>query len=419
MTENVPPTPIPPMLRRSLSLPLITLYGLGTTIGGGIYALVGKVAGRAGLFAPLSFLVAALLAAVLALVFAELASRFPKSAGEAVYVQEGFGRPRLAATVGWMVVIVGAISSAALANGFAGYVRVFVAIPEPLAIAAVVVVMGVLAAWGIGESVTVASIATVIEIAGLLLVVWAGRHGLAAAPARWDTFVPPLEIGAWAGILAGSFLAFYAFIGFEDMVNVAEEVTDVERTLPRAIVLTLVITAVLYLAVSFTAVTSVPVDELARSEAPLAVVYERGTGEPATAISIIALFAVVNGALIQIIMATRVLYGMSSQKWLPEVFARVHPKTQTPLLATALITLAVLALALSFAIETLAETTSLVILIIAAIVCAALWRVKRRGPGPAGTLAVPHWLPAAGVAVSLFFVALLLWDFGARIAAAP
>ena len=411
--SDLPPTE----LRRSLSLPMITLYGLGTTIGGGIYALIGKVAERAGMLAPVSFVVAAILAAFSALTFAELSSRFPKSAGEAVYVEEGFGRAWLSSTVGWMVIVVGAISAAALANGFAGYLRVFVPVPNWTALVFVVVVLALIAIWGIGESAAAAAAVTVVEIGGLVLAIWAGSGSLGELPARIGEFVPPFQATAWAGIVAGSFLAFYAFIGFEDMVNVAEEVRDVRRTLPLAIVLTLVVTTVLYFLVATVAVLAVPTEELATSEAPLSLVWQRGSGSSLPVISVIAVFALLNGALIQIIMAARVLYGMSSQRWLPAAIGRVHPKTQTPILATAAVAVLVLMLALGFDIETLAQTTTLVILVIAALVNASLLRVKRHGPAPAGTVTFPVWVPVGGLIVSALFAGLVIADFWGHAAA--
>ena len=274
-------------LRRSLTLPMLILYGLGTTIGGGIYALVGKVAARAGMLAPLSFVAAALLSAFTALAFAELSSRYPKSAGEAVYVQEAFNKKRLTVFIGIMVVFNGCISAAALANGFVGYLQVFVAIPDWVAIIAVTAALGLLAIWGIGQSVTTAAVITLVEIGGLLLIIWVTRSDLATFPARLNEFNPGLNSTMWLGILSGSFLAFYAFIGIEDMVNVAEEVVDVEKNLPLAIILTLALTTLIYFFVTLAAVLSVAPDQLGQQSAPLTYIYASKTGSDATLISLI------------------------------------------------------------------------------------------------------------------------------------
>jgi len=393
-----------PTLRRRLSLVHITLYGLGTTIGAGIYALIGEVAGAAGMFAPISFLVAALLVVFTALSFAELSGRFPRAAGEAVYVRQGFGSNALALTIGLLVVLAAVVSSATIINGFVGYFQTLFDVPRAVAITALALALCGLAAWGIGESVTVAAVFTVMEIGGLLLIIWAGGDSLADLPARAVEFVPPGTALAWGGIMTGAFLAFYAFIGFEDMVNVAEEVKDAPKVLPFAIVITLVVTLLLYMAVAVVSVLTVPPGELAASGAPLALVFERGSGTSALPITAISVFAIVNGALIQMILASRVLYGMAGQGWIPAVLGRVHPYTRTPVIATGLVAAVILGLALWFQLGPLAKATSVVALIVFTVVNLSLWRVKRRAPAPAGLTIYPTWVPVAGAAVSAGFL---------------
>jgi amino acid transporter len=396
MSESRPKAPV---LKRSLSTPLLVLYGLGTTVGAGIYVLIGEVAAQAGSLAPVSFVAAALLAAPTAFAFAELSSRYPRSAGEAVYVSEGLPLPGLALIVGLAVASVGILSSAAIANGFVGYARQFVDLPGPTLIVMLVCILAVIAAWGISESVALASIITLIEVGGLLVIVFVGASADPApvAPTPSDVAIVP-------GILAGAILAFYAFLGFEDMVNVAEEVRDAPRTVPRAIIVTLILTALLYAAVSIVAVRVVPLATLANAEAPLSLVFTHATGGSANMIGAIGAIAVVNGALIQIIMASRVLYGLGSQGWLPAAIARLHPRTRTPVLATFLVAVCVLVLALSLSLVRLAEVTSLVTLGIFALINLALWRIKLRDAGPVGGWSVPLWLPVVGFVVSAGFV---------------
>ena len=213
-----------PELKRTLSLAQITFYGLGTILGAGIYVLVGKVAGTAGLYAPLAFVVAALLAGLTGLSYAELAARHPKSAGEAVYVQDGFRWRPLSMLVGFLIILTGIVSAATIANGFVGYLHVFIDVPDWLAITLLVLALGALAAWGIAESVMAATAITLVEVGGLLLVLAVAGGSFADLPARLPELIPPFEVPVWQGILLGAFLAFYAFIGFEDMANVAEEV---------------------------------------------------------------------------------------------------------------------------------------------------------------------------------------------------
>jgi basic amino acid/polyamine antiporter, APA family len=395
-------------------MPLVVLYGLGTTIGGGIYVLVGRVAARAGMMAPLSFVVAALLTTFTALTFAELSSRYPKSAGEAIYVKKGFGRIDLAIIVGILVVLNGVVSSAALSDGFVGYFQTLLPVPPWIAIIGITILLGILASWGIGSSVSLAAFITVIEIGGLLIIIWVGRGELSTIAARSAELIPSLENSAWIGILSGSFLAFYAFIGFEDMVNVAEEIKEVEKTLPLAIILTLIITTLVYFAISLIAVLSIAPEALGKSGAPLTLIYETKTGSDPTVISLISILAVLNGALIQIIMAARVLYGMSRNAMLPNSFkflGDIHPRTQTPIKATFSVVLIICVLALGFSIETLAETTSLIILIIATLVNGALLRLKLN-ESPAKNaitpgLTVPIWIPICGLIVSFCFAAMV------------
>ena len=393
-----------PTLKRSLSLTLLTLYGLGTTIGAGIYALIGKVAGRAGIFAPISFLLACLLSALTAFAFAELASRLPRSAGEALYVREGFRSPRLGIVVGLMVASAGCISAAAIVNAAVGYINQFVALPASPTIALLAIALGLVAAWGITESVLTAALFTLVEIGGLLLVIAAGAMAIPDLPRHMPEVLPPLDTVAWAGIVGGTVLAFYAFLGFEDMVNVAEEVKDVRRTMPLGIILTLGITTLLYFALAVVAVLAVPPAELAVSDAPLALLFERSTGASPAVISGISVFAILNGALVQMIMASRVIYGLAEQGSLPRHFGRVHRHTRTPLVATGLVVAIVLMLGLGFPIEPLAEATSLIVLMVFALVNLALIPIKRRHPHPDGVMVFPDWIPWAGFGVSAAFI---------------
>jgi len=395
-------------LKRSLSLTLITLYGLGTILGAGIYVLIGKVAGLAGMYAPVSFVVAAGIAALTGLSYAELSARYPKSAGEAVYVQEGLHVRALSVLVGVLIVLAGIVSAATIANGFVGYLHVFVAVPAWAVIIALVLGLGALAAWGISESVIAASFVTLIEVGGLLLILGVAGSTLAELPARFTELIPPPRAGVWQGILLGAFIAFYAFIGFEDMVNVAEEVKNPRRILPLAILIAIAISTVLYLMVALVSVLALAPAELAGSEAPLALIYQRATGSAPTLIGLISLFAVVNGALIQIIMSARVLYGMSREGWLHGAFGVVHPRTRTPLLSTVAVTLAVLALAIWLPLVTLAKATSFIVLIVFALINLSLVRIKRRDPRPAGLWIYPLWVPVAGFLFSGGFLLLQL-----------
>jgi amino acid transporter len=384
-----------PELRRSLSLLQVVLYGLGTTIGAGIYLLIGEVAREAGAAAPAAFLAASLLAAFTALSFGELVSRLPQSAGEAAYVREGFGSRHLATVVGLLVAIAGCVSAAAMATGFVGYIAVFIELPAAVSIAAFVAVLIAVAVWGIGESVSAAGLITLVEIGGLVVII-AVAGNLGELAERWTELLPASDLGAWRGVGAGALLAFYAFLGFEDMVNVAEEVKDVRRKLPLAIGITLAVTTLLYVAIAAVCVLVVSPAELAESSAPLSLVYERATGAAPTGIAIVGIVAVVNGALIQIIMASRVLYGLAARGHLPAGLARVHARTLTPHYATLLAGAIALVLALGFPLAQLAKGTSVVTLLVFTSVNLALWRIKGRAEATVPVFVVPRWVPALG-----------------------
>lgn len=403
----------PVELKRAISLPLLTLYGLGTILGAGIYVLVGKVAGLAGMYAPISFALAAVLAVLTGLSYTELAARYPKAAGQALYVERGLGVRALALAVGWLVVAIAIVSGGAIVNGFVGYLGVFVSVERGWVLTALVLALGALAAWGIRESVAAAGVITLIEVAGLLLIIAVAAPALAALPLRLAELAPAGDARDWQSVLLGAFLAFYAFIGFEDIVTVAEEVTDPTRTVPRAILIAIALSTALYLGVALVAVLAVSPRELAASEAPLALVYERATGRTPALISAISLFAVVNGALVQIILASRMLYGMSREGWHYVGFGRVHPRTRTPLLATLVVTAALLALALWFPLVTLATATSFMVLVLFAVMNWSLLRIKRRDPHPAGVRTVPMWVPAVGLATTVAVVGFQLYQLAA------
>jgi basic amino acid/polyamine antiporter, APA family len=402
--------PDPIGLKRALSLPQLVLYGLGTTIGAGIYALVGEMAAISGYYAPVSFLLASVIAALTALSFAELSGRYPRCAGAALYVKEGFSSERLSIIVGLLVVAAALVSSAAIVNGFIAYLGEFMVLDRFTAIIIVSLALGAIASWGIAESVSIAAFVTLVEIAGLLLVIAVSYSGLAELPDRWQELVPATDSASWHGIYAGSLLAFFAFIGFEDMVEVAEETRHVRRNLPIGIMLTLAITTLLYMAIMATAVMAMPPEKLAQSPVPLVRLYEHYTGSDATIISIIGLFALINGALIQVILASRVLYGMSSRNLLPAILSTINQHTQTPLVATALSTVAILLLAASGSLAALAEATSLIMLVVFSLVNLSLLQVKRKHPKPEGLIVFPPIIPLLGFLVSAGFVMLELMD---------
>jgi basic amino acid/polyamine antiporter, APA family len=391
-------------LRRVVGAPRLTLYGIGTILGAGIYVLVGEVAGKAGMAAPIAYLVAAAIALLSGLTFAELAARYPVSAGEAAYVDEAFSLGWLTVLVGWTVVFTGVVSAATLISGFVGYLAVFVELPPFLVITVLALAMGALAAWGVAVSTGAAVAITIVEMLGLLLVIGLSADALAELPARWPELLPEPTARAWLGIGWASVLAFYAFIGFEDLVNMAEEVKRPERAMPVAIIVSLAVATLFYVVIAILAVLVSTPDELGASRAPLADTLAR-QGHSPVIISLISLFAIVNGALVQLIMAARVLYGLADRGKAPRIFRRVHSRTGTPVVATAVATGIIWLAALALTLVVLAQLTSVAILVVFALVNLAAIRLKRRGPPPADAPEYPMAVPVAGLVLCVGLIA--------------
>lgn len=400
MTEN---TPV--QLKRTVSAPLLVLYGLGTMLGAGIYALIGEVTAVSGIYAPLSFLVAAVLAGLTGASFAELSSRYPKAAGGAVYVAAGFSSRRLPLVIGLLIVGSGVVSSGVMFRSFVGYAQEFGDFPKWMGFVALTVAIGGIAAWGVRISVTAVAVITAIEGSVLLLII---GLGVVSEPVpQTASSAAPFDLIA---VFAGAVLAFYAFIGFEDMVNLAEEVKRPRRIVPLAILYALFVTALIYAAVVWVAVRVTPLQALSGNQAPMALIFSTVSGWSGAWVSLVAMMAVINGALVQIMMASRVLYGLSRQNLLPALFGTVNTYTRTPVHATTVVSLTIFVLALSFPLGTLAKTTSFFLLIVFTMVNLALIRVKMRGDQDGQEFEVPMVLPCLGALSAAGFAALSLYE---------
>jgi APA family basic amino acid/polyamine antiporter len=392
-------------LRRRLSLWLLVLYGVGVTIGAGIYVLVGTVAAHAKTHAPLSFLIAAMVMALTVASYVELCARFPVAAGEAAYVRAAFGSRFLSRLTGGLMIASAVIGSAAVATGATGYILEFVSAPKPLIIVVIVIGVALVVAWGVLESALLAGLLTLLEVGGLLaIIVAAAQAGLPVQNALLS--LPAWEAPVWTGIAFASLIAFFAFIGFEDLTNMVEETHAPTRTMPLAIAITLVVTTVLYVIIAAIAVTAVPWERLAASEAPLTIIYRELAGISPAMISAIAIGATLNTVIALFTMATRVVYGLARMGDLPDSLGAVHAPTGTPVIATVMVAGLVLFLTLFVPFGRLAEFTSLATLIVFAFVNAALlklrWRAGKRRPGE---IRIPLWVPAAGFVSSLVMIA--------------
>lgn len=395
-------------LDRTLSLSAMVFYGLGTIVGAGIYVLIGEIAGRAGVWAPLSFMIAAAIASFTGLSYAELVGRYPRSAGEAVYVQAAFQRKWLTQLTGWSVVFTGLVSAATLLKGFSGYFTSLFGGDAALVIAFVMLATCILACSGVKQSVGLAVSITVLELAGLALVMLASAETL-AQPESWQQWYADLATPPWLGIAAAAFLAFYAFIGFEDMVNMAEEVKDAEQALPKAIVLAIVVSAGVYLVVAMVAVVAAPVELLAESQAPMATIVAQSSWFPVSLLSLISLVAILNGVIVQLLMASRVVYGLTQKSQALQFLSVLNRRTHVPVRATLVISVLILCFSLFFPLARLAQITSSIILLLFIVVNFALLVLKRReneeGESQYTGFVTPKYIPVLGIVTSaLLFV---------------
>lgn len=389
-------------LKRSLNLPLVVFYGTGTILGAGIYALIGKVSGAAGILAPFSFLVSAALAGLTAYSYSQLVKRYPKSAGEAEYVYQGFRSKSLSNLVGWLVALTGVVSSGVLVTALVGYFQVFwPAISDQWIMLLFIFLFSALAIVGIEESAWAVTLITLVEILGLILVCSAGFEDAASKGFLIHEIKAQWTLTNLAPVLTGAFIAFYAFIGFEDMVNLAEETKQPTRTMPIAIFIALAVSTVLYLFVAFIAISALPPDELQASTAPISDMYIAHGGNKLI-ISGIALLAIANGVLAQIIMASRVLFGLRHPFQFLKPLSYVWPKTQTPVISILFVSLIITFLSLSYSIETLASLTSFIILIIFSLVNIALILIEWQSPK--GKV-LNYLIPSLAVILNLSFMA--------------
>lgn len=315
-----------PSLKREVGLFGATSYGVGIILGAGIYALIGPATSLAGNSVWMSFSIGAFISSFTGLSYAELSTMFPKAAAEYVYVKRTFENELLAFLTGWLIVFTGAASTSAVALGFAGYFKALFGAPMILTALALIMLLSLLNFCGIKESSRINILFTGAEIAGLLLIIFLGIGRLGE--------VNYLETPGVHGIFAAAALIFFAYLGFEDIVNIAEETKNPEKILPRALILSILITVVLYVLVALSVVSLAGWKDIGASPAPLAYAASKVLGENAFLImSYIALFATANTVLIISIVGSRMIYGMAEEGSLPPVLSTVHLKRGTPWIA--------------------------------------------------------------------------------------
>src|SRR3954463_7276895 len=362
-------------LTPTLTRKMLLLFIVGDILGGGIYARTGEVAGEIGGAIWTGFAVAAVIAAFTAASYAELVSKSPQAAGAALYIHKAFKAPLLTFVVAFAVMCSGVSSAAALATAFGGdYLSEVVELPTVLAALAVIAIVSAINFRGIKESASFNLVCTLIELGGLFLVVLIGAAFLfdgGGDPARALEFKDDANPALL--MIAGASIAFYALIGFEDAVNVAEETKDATRSFPRTLFMGLGLAGGVYLLVTVIAGMAVPADTLPEADGPLLEVVTQGPlSVDSKVFSAIALFAIVNGCLLNLVMASRLMYGMANEHVVPGVLGKVHAARRPPGLAILFTASIAAVLAILGDLTTLADTTVLLLLIVFVAVHVAL-----------------------------------------------
>lgn len=368
------PEPQTVKLKRVLSLPLLVFYGVGVTIGAGIFALIGEVVKVAGDLAPAAFLLSGLIAGTTGVSYALLSTVYPRAGGEAIYVTSALGKI-FGQAVGYGVTITAIVSSAVITIAFAGYLGTLIPLAQPILIVSVLLVLSVVASSGVRESVLFAAVITLLEVGTLAVLIFYGADFLVDSKTYVKALAPPENILSWSVLFSAAVVSFFAYIGFEDLVNMAEEAIEPTKTMPRAIFITLVLTIALYTLIALIAIAIPDRDALTNSNAPLSTLFESVTGFSGKPVSAMASIAMINGILVQIVMASRVIYGMTSEGLAPKALGVLHKRRQTPVRAIFLVTIIIAALALGLPLLNLAQATSVITLTVFTLVNVALWRI--------------------------------------------
>ncbi len=397
-------------LQRHIGLFALTLYGVGDILGSGIYGLVGKAAGQLGNFVWLAFLVSFLLALLTGLSYAALGARYPRAAGSSFVIWKAFRIPFIAFVAGMATMASGLTSMAAAANIFSGYLNGMLDfVPVWMGILGFVLLLSGIVFAGIKESMWANTVCTVIEVTGLLLIIAAGIPFIGQVDLLDMKSIPNASLLTPTLVLSGAVLTFYSFVGFEDLINVSEEVIKPKRTVPLALMTAMLIASVIYMLVAIVAVSVVPADKLAASKEPLVdVIRVAWPWFPSKLFSVIALFAVTNTALLNFVMASRLMYGLGNLGLLPKFVSKVHGRTKTPYIAIAIVFLIFLVLALVGNVASLARATSLFVLLVFMCMNASLFvfqREDRKKKRKITRWRIPQVIPVLGVIGTIVMMA--------------
>lgn len=400
-------------LQRNIGPIALTLYGIGDILGAGIYGLVGKATGHLGNAAWMAFVISVIGAGLTGLTYASLGSRYPRAAGASYITGLAFRKDWLAYGVGLAVLSSGLVSMATATRIFSGYFQALVgeSIPFGVVMAGFAIGLALIVFRGIRESMWVNAICTMIELGGLLIIIAFGAKFIGSVN-YFDATVPTNlsgEIGPTL-LLTGAVLTFYSFIGFEDILNVSEEVKNPETTLPIGLISAVAITSIIYVIISLVAVSVIPAAELAQSKEPLVdVVRKTAPWFPSPVYSVIAMFAVANTALLNFIMSSRLIYGMADQKLLPGFLSKVHEKRQTPHVAVGVVFVILMILANSGDVSVLAKSSSVLLLTCFVLMNVSLVILKRRKDEPKASFEIPMIIPILGILSCSIMLAHAQW----------
>ncbi|MBL7052098.1 MAG: amino acid permease [Nanoarchaeota archaeon] len=397
-------------LKRTLTLFNVTVAGVGMILGAGIYALIGAAAVDGGNAIWLSFLLSALIALFTGLSYAELSSMFKGDAGEYDYVNKSMHK-HFALFIGLTVIAAAIITASAVALGFAGYLSTLLPIPYILGALLIIVLMSAINLIGIKEAAWFNTVSTFIEFAGLVIIIILGFKYIGS--------VNLLELpNGVEGIFSSAALVFFAFLGFESIIKLAEETKNPEKTIPKAILLSIGITSVVYVLVAISAVSVVGWEALSQSNAPLALVAATALGGiSGPALAVIALFSTANTILLSLITSSRQIYGMSKEKGLPKFLSHVSGKTRTPIFAVLVATLVAIIFTLIGDIGIVANITNIFLFITFGAVNLALIILRYKEPKMKRAFKLPlnigkfPVIPLIGILSSIIMIGFIIWGF--------
>jgi len=395
-------------LERSLGLVEVTLMSIGIILGAGVYVLIGEAAGLSGNGLWLSFIIAAVVASFTGLSYAELSSRFPHASAEYTYIEQSFGK-HIAWIVGWLIITGSIIGGATVAMGFANYFNALFNTPIILTALVLLFICGVILIAGVKETAFFAIIMTLIEAAGLIIIVFIGL------PYFGSVNYAELTQGI-KGVLEAGVLIFFGYIGFESITRMAAETKKPEKNIPKAIIISIIATTIIYILVGISAVSVIPWQDLSTAKAPLALVAENVFGSNSfLALSIIALFSTFNTALVMLLSGSRIIYGIAEKKALPKIFLHVSKKTLAPYIAVVfVIAFSMLCLFLGD-LKTIANLTNFTIFVTFIVINASVIFLRIKKPithgfkVPLSIKKIPI-LPFLGLITSLFMILYLSYD---------